>query len=153
MTTYNLRVNGFARHTESDDPDKPLLYVLRGYGLTAAKFGCGLGQCGACTVLLDGQSVRSCQTRVADAANKSVTTLEGLGSTANPHPLQKAFIDEQVPQCGYCTNGMIMSAAGLLAQNKKPSEGEVRTALEGNLCRCGTQVRVLAAVMRVAQGG
>jgi nicotinate dehydrogenase subunit A len=153
MAPYNLKINGLARQTEADDPDKPLLYVLRGLGLTAAKFGCGLAQCGACTVLLDGQAVRSCQTRIADAVGKAVTTLEGLGTTANPHPLQKAFIAEQVPQCGYCTNGMIMSAAGLLAQNKKPSEAEMRTALEGNLCRCGTQVRVLAAVMRVAQGG
>jgi nicotinate dehydrogenase subunit A len=153
MATYDLRVNGFARHTDSDDPEKPLLYVLRGFGLTAAKYGCGLGQCGACTVLIDGQAVRSCVTPIAAAAGKSVTTLEGLGSSAAPSALQKAFIEEQVPQCGYCTNGMIMSAAGLLEKNKKPTEAEVRSALEGNLCRCGTQVRVLAAVMRVAQGG
>jgi nicotinate dehydrogenase subunit A len=153
MATYNLRVNGFARSAESDDPDKPLLYVLRGFGLTAAKFGCGLGQCGACTVLVDGSAARSCQLTVSDTAGKSVTTLEGLGSTASPHPLQAAFIAEQVPQCGYCTSGMIMSAAGLLAQNKKPSEAEVRSALDGNLCRCGTHVRVVAAVMRTAQGG
>jgi nicotinate dehydrogenase subunit A len=153
MATYNLRVNGFARSAESDDPDKPLLYVLRGFGLTAAKFGCGLGQCGACTVLVDGSAARSCQLTVSGIAGKSVTTLEGLGSTASPHPLQAAFIAEQVPQCGYCTSGMIMSAAGLLAQNKKPSEAEVRSALDGNLCRCGTHVRVVAAVMRTAQGG
>jgi nicotinate dehydrogenase subunit A len=153
MATYNLRVNGFSRTTQSDDPDKPLLYVLRDFGLTAAKFGCGLGQCGACTVLLDGQAVRSCQLPISAMSGKSVTTLEGLGTAAAPHPLQKAFIAEQVPQCGYCTSGMIMSAAALLAQNKKPSEAEVRSALDGNLCRCGTQVRVLAAVMRAAQGG
>jgi nicotinate dehydrogenase subunit A len=153
MATYNLRVNGFPRSAESDDPDKPLLYVLRGFGLTAAKFGCGLGQCGACTVLVDGNAMRSCQMPIAAASGKSVTTLEGLGSTGSLHPLQTAFIAEQVPQCGYCTNGMIMSAAGLLAQNKKPSESDVRNALDGNLCRCGTQVRVVAAVMRAAQGG
>jgi nicotinate dehydrogenase subunit A len=153
MATYNLRVNGFSRTTQSDDPDKPLLYVLRDFGLTAAKFGCGLGQCGACTVLLDGQAVRSCQLPISAMSGKSVTTLEGLGTAAAPHPLQKAFIAEQVPQCGYCTSGMIMSAAALLAQNKKPSEADVRSALDGNLCRCGTQVRVLAAVMRAAQGG
>jgi nicotinate dehydrogenase subunit A len=149
MATYNLRINGFPRAADSDDPEKPLLYVLRGFGLTAAKFGCGLGQCGACTVLVDGNPVRSCQTPISATGGKSVTTLEGL----TPDPLQAAFVAEQVPQCGYCTNGMIMSAAGLLAQNKKPSEAEVRSALDGNLCRCGTQTRVLAAVMRVAQGG
>lgn len=153
MATYDLTINGAPRRTESDDPDKPLLYVLRGLGLHGPKFGCGLGQCGACTVLLDGRAVRSCQTPVAAGVGKSVTTLEGLGSSAKPHPLQQAFIDEQVPQCGYCTNGMIMSAAGLLAENKKPSEADIRTALEGNLCRCGTHVRVLAAVMRASQGG
>ena len=153
MATYNFRVNGFARTAESDDPDKPLLYVLRGFGLTATKFGCGLGQCGACTVLVDGSAIRSCQLPVSAIAGKAVTTLEGLGSTSSPHPLQAAFISEQVPQCGYCTSGMIMSAAGLLAQNKKPTESDVRTALDGNLCRCGTHVRVVAAVMRVAQGG
>jgi nicotinate dehydrogenase subunit A len=152
MATFDFRVNGFLRTAESDDPDKPLLYVLRGFGLTAAKFGCGLGQCGACTVLVGGEAARSCQIPISAVAGKSVTTLEGLGSAGSPHPLQKAFIAEQVPQCGYCTSGMIMSAAGLLAHNKKPSEEQVRSALDGNLCRCGTQVRVLAAVMRAAQG-
>jgi nicotinate dehydrogenase subunit A len=152
MATYDFRVNGFLRTAESDDPDKPLLYVLRGFGLTAAKFGCGLGQCGACTVLVGNQAARSCQVPISAVAGKSVTTLEGLGSAASPHPLQAAFIAEQVPQCGYCTSGMIMSAAGLLARNKKPSEAQVRSALDGNLCRCGTHVRVLAAVMRAAQG-
>ena len=153
MATYNLRINGFPRSAESDDPDKPLLYVLRGFGLTAAKFGCGLGQCGACTVLMDGNAVRSCQVPISATGGKSVTTLEGLGTIGSPSALQKAFIAEQVPQCGYCTNGMIMSAAGLLAQKSKPTESEVRNALDGNLCRCGTQVRVVAAVMRAAQGG
>lgn len=147
MPTYNLRVNGFARSVDSADPEKPLLYVLRGFGLTATKFGCGLGQCGACTVLIDGKAMRSCQMTIDDAQGKSVTTLEGLGTAANPHPVQAAFIAEQVPQCGYCTNGMIMSATGLLAEKPKPTEGEIRSALDGNLCRCGTHVRVVRAVM------
>jgi nicotinate dehydrogenase subunit A len=153
MATYNLRINGVSRAAESDDPDKPLLYVLRGLGLTGAHFGCGLGQCGACTVLVDGQAVRSCVAPISTMVGKTVTTVEGLGSVAAPHPIQKAFIDHQVPQCGYCTGGIIMSAAALLGSNKKPSETEVRAALEGNLCRCGTHVRVVAAVMAVAQGG
>ncbi len=153
MPTYDLNINGRTRSAESADPMKPLLYVLREFGLTATKFGCGLGQCGACTVLIDGQSTRSCQTTVADAAGHAVTTLEGLGSVAAPHPLQAAFIKEQVPQCGYCTSGMIMTAAGLLARKKSPSEAEVRSELDGNLCRCGSHVRVVRAVMSVAQGG
>jgi nicotinate dehydrogenase subunit A len=154
MSTYNLRINGIARSVESADAEKPLLYVLRGLGLTAAKFGCGLGQCGACTVLLGGRAVRSCQTTIADAQQKSITTLEGLGSTSAMHPVQAAFIKEQVPQCGYCTGGMIMSAAALLAEKAKPSEQEVRAALDGNLCRCGTHVRVVRAVMAASgQGG
>jgi nicotinate dehydrogenase subunit A len=154
MPTYNFRINGIARSVESADAEKPLLYVLRGLGLTATKFGCGLGQCGACTVLIDGRAARSCQTSIADAQQKSVTTLEGLGSTSEPHPVQAAFIKEQVPQCGYCTVGMIMSAAALLAAKAKPSEQEVRAALDGNLCRCGTHVRVVRAVMAASgQGG
>jgi nicotinate dehydrogenase subunit A len=147
MPTYNLRVNGFPRSVDSADPEKPLLYVLRGLGLTATKFGCGLGQCGACTVLIDGKAARSCQMTIANAQGKTVTTLEGLGSTSAPHPVQAAFIKEQVPQCGYCTNGMIMSAAALLAEKQKPSEADIRTALDGNLCRCGTHVRVVRAVL------
>jgi nicotinate dehydrogenase subunit A len=147
MPSYNLRINGFARSVDSPDPEKPLLYVLRGLGLTAAKFGCGLGQCGACTVLLDGKAIRSCQTTIANAQSKTVTTLEGLGSASTPHPIQAAFIKEQVPQCGYCTNGMIMSAAALLAEKQKPREADIRSALDGNLCRCGTHVRVVRAVM------
>ncbi len=154
MPSYNIRVNGFARTVNSSDPDQPLLYVLRGFGLRAAKFGCGLGQCGACSVLIDGQAVRSCSTSIADVQGKSITTLEGLGSTATPHPVQAAFIKEQVPQCGYCTNGMIISAAALLASKPKPTEAEIRSALDGNLCRCGTHVRVLRAVMAASgQGG
>jgi nicotinate dehydrogenase subunit A len=154
MPSYDLRINGFLRKVDSADPDQPLLYVLRGSGLTAAKYGCGLGQCGACTVLIDGKAARSCMITVADAGGKAITTLEGLGSVAKPHPLQAAFIAEQVPQCGYCTSGMIMSAAALLSQKKKPSEGEIREALDGNLCRCGSHVRVVRAVMAASgQGG
>jgi nicotinate dehydrogenase subunit A len=154
MPTYSLRINGNFQNITSSDPDQPLLYVLRGLGLTATKFGCGLGQCGACTVIADGTAVRSCQMTVAAAQGKQITTLEGLGTAANPHPLQTAFIKEQVPQCGYCTSGIIMSAAALLSENKKPSEADVRTALDGNLCRCGTHQRVIRAVMAASgQGG
>ena len=154
MPSYNIRVNGFARSVDSPDPDQPLLYVLRGFGLKAVKFGCGLGQCGSCNVLIDGKAVQSCTTSIASAQGKSITTLEGLGSASTPHPIQAAFIKEQVPQCGYCTSGMIMSAAGLLAGKPKPTEVEIRTALDGNLCRCGTHVRVVRAVMAASgQGG
>ncbi len=147
MAKYDLRVNGSAHSVEADDPDKPLLYVLRGMGLTAAKFGCGLGQCGACTVIIDGAATRSCQTRVSELDGKSITTLEGLGTPAAPHPVQAAFIKEQVPQCGYCTNGMIMTSVALLERNNKPSEADIRSELDANLCRCGSHVRVLRAVM------
>lgn len=147
MPRYRLRVNGSVRVVDSLDVDKPLLYVLRGLGLTAAKFGCGLGQCGACTVLVDGTAVQSCQTTVANAEGKVITTLEGLGSAAKPHPIQTAFTNEQVPQCGYCASGMIMSAAALLSKKRKPSESDIRSALEVNLCRCGSHVRAVRAVM------
>jgi len=154
MANYQFRVNGYARIAESSDPDQPLLYILRAMGLTATKFGCGLGQCGACTVLVDGAAVRSCQMTIAGVQGRSIITLEGLGSSASPHPLQTAFMKEQVPQCGYCTSGMIMSAAALLSEKPKPSEDDVRDALAGNLCRCGSQVRVLRAVMLASgQGG
>jgi len=154
MAKYNLRINGNAETVESPDADKPLLYVLRERGLTAAKFGCGLGQCGACTVLADGAAVRSCQLTVANAQGKQITTLEGLGSLEKPHPIQAAFIKEQVPQCGYCTGGIIMSTAALLSEKPKPSEAEIRSALDGNLCRCGTHDRVVRAVMAASgQGG
>jgi nicotinate dehydrogenase subunit A len=154
MANYRLRINGFERTIEASDPDQPLLYGLRGLGLTATKFGCGLGQCGACNVLIDGRPVRSCLTTVADAQGKSVTTLEGLGSVSAPHPVQAAFIKAQVPQCGYCTSGMIVSAVALLADKPKPTEYDVRSALEGNLCRCGTHIRVVRAVMAASgQGG
>ena len=153
MPTYKFRVNGAARTVESSDPQQPLLYVLRSMGLTATKYGCGLGQCGACTVLVDGKVARSCQMTVASVKNKAITTLEGLGTVAKPHPLQAAFIKEQVPQCGYCTSGMIMSAAALLAEKRKLTEAEIRSALDGNLCRCGTHVRVVRAVMAASGQG
>ena len=147
MPKYSLRVNGSVRTVDSSDADKPLLYVLRGLGLTATKFGCGLGQCGACTVLVDGTAVQSCQMTVANAQGKTIITLEGLGSASKPHPIQSAFIDEQVPQCGYCTSGMIMSVAALLSKKPKPSEADIRSALDVNLCRCGSHVRAVRAVM------
>jgi nicotinate dehydrogenase subunit A len=153
MAQYELQLNGRTRSVESDDAAKPLLYVLRGLGLTATKFGCGLGQCGACTVLVDGRATRSCLTTIEGVAGRAVTTLEGLGSSANPHPIQAAFIKEQVPQCGYCTSGIIMTAASLLAQNKRPSEAEVRQGLDSNLCRCGSHPRVVRALMTVVQRG
>ena len=154
MGTYSIRINGNARTVSSLDPNQPLLYVLRGLGLTATKFGCGLGQCGACNVLVDGRATRSCLETIASSQGKSVVTLEGLGSMSAPHPMQAAFIKEQVPQCGYCTSGMIISAAALLAEKVKPTEDDVIAALEGNLCRCGTHVRIVRAVMAASgQGG
>jgi nicotinate dehydrogenase subunit A len=154
MPRYDIRLNNSRRSVDSDDPGKPLLYVLRDIGLTATKFGCGLGQCGSCTVLVDGVSTRSCLTAISDVKGKAITTLEGLGSVEKPHPLQAAFIKEQVPQCGYCTNGMIMTAAGLVTRKAKPSEAEIRGELEGNLCRCGSHVRVVRAVLAATgQGG
>ena len=154
MPSYSIRVNGSARTVDSSDPNQPLLYIVRDFGLRAAKFGCGLGQCGACNVLIDGRAVPSCTTSIADVQGKSITTLEGIGSTSTPHQIQAAFIKEQVPQCGYCTSGMIMSAVGLLSSKPKPTEAEVRSALDGNLCRCGTHVRVVRAVMTASgQGG
>jgi nicotinate dehydrogenase subunit A len=154
MPSYRLRINGFERTIEVSDPDQPLLYGLRGLGLTATKFGCGLGQCGACSVLIDGRPARSCVVTLAQTQDKAVTTLEGLGSVSTPHPVQAAFIKEQVPQCGYCTSGMIISAVALLADKPKPTEHDVRSALDGNLCRCGTHVRVIRAVMAASgQGG
>ena len=153
MPSYNIKVNGLARTVESSDPSQPLLYVLRGFGLTATKFGCGLGQCGACTVLLDRKATRSCLVPISSAKGKSVTTLEGLGTTGKPHPVQAAFIKAQVPQCGYCTSGLIMSAAALLTEKRKPTEAEIRSALDGNLCRCGTHVRVVRAVLAASGQG
>ena len=151
MPAYTFTVNGARRTVDAWDPDMPLLYALReSLGLTAAKFGCGLGQCGSCTVLVDGRATRSCVVRIADVAGKSVTTSEGLGSPEKPHPVQAAFIAEQAAQCGYCTSGMVMSAVALLASNPAPSRAETQAALAGNLCRCGSHDRVLRAVQRAA---
>ena len=146
-----LTVNG-QRHTVAAAPDTPLLYVLRNdLELNAAKFGCGMAQCGACTVLADGNAVRSCVMPISAMAKTKITTLEGLGSASNPHPLQKAFIEEQAAQCGYCIAGMLMSAKALLDQNPHPTEAEIREALAGNLCRCGTHNRIVRAIQRAAK--
>jgi nicotinate dehydrogenase subunit A len=146
-----LTVNGKPQRL-SLSPDTPLLYVLRNdLALNGAKFGCGLGQCGACTVLVDGKPVRSCSVALEDAAGRTVTTIEGLGTLDKPHPVQQAFIAEQAAQCGYCINGMVMVAAALLERNKTPSDGEIRQALADNLCRCGTHSRILRAVARAAR--
>jgi nicotinate dehydrogenase subunit A len=146
-----LNVNGKAVAIQVDDPDMPLLYALRDdLGLHGPRFGCGLGQCGSCTVHVDGQAVRSCSVPVTSAAGKKVLTLEGLGTPARPHPLQTAFVEEQAVQCGYCINGMIMQAAALLKSNRNPSEDEIRQALAANLCRCGTHLRIVRAVKRAA---
>jgi nicotinate dehydrogenase subunit A len=151
MTTYHLTVNGTPRSVEASDPDEPLLYILRNaLGLKAAKFGCGLGQCGACTVIIEGEAVRSCQTPVSRVGGRAVTTQEGLGSPENPHKVQAAFIAEQAAQCGYCSNGMIMTSAALLAREAKPDAARIKDALAANLCRCGTHDRIVKAVLRAA---
>lgn len=145
-----LKVNRQSRSTTAT-PDTPLLYVLRNdLHLNSAKFGCGLAQCGACTVLVDGAAVRSCVTPVSSIGDAGVTTLEGLAAPGQLHSLQQAFIDEQAAQCGYCSSGMIMSAKALLDTNKNPSENDIRQALAGNLCRCGTHARIIRAVQRAA---
>ncbi len=154
MNELTLHVNGQIRKVTVDDSDIPLLYVLRDeLALRGPKFGCGLGQCGACTVLIDGDAVRSCVMRAADVGERPITTLEGLGSPEQPSRVQAAFIAEQAAQCGYCTNGMIMASTALLAHTPHPSEADVRDALAANLCRCGSHVRVLAAVLRAAAEG
>jgi nicotinate dehydrogenase subunit A len=145
-----LVVNGQAREVAAD-PETPLLYVLRNdLGLTGTKFGCGLGQCGSCTVLVGGQAVRSCMVPVQAVAGQAVTTIEGLGSPERPHPLQAAFIEEQAVQCGYCTPGIVMAAKAALDQTPRPTEAQLKHALDGVLCRCGTHDRVIRAVMRAA---
>jgi nicotinate dehydrogenase subunit A len=147
-----LNVNGKNVAVASDDPEMPLLYALRDdLGLHAPRFGCGLGQCGACTVLIDGKARRSCVIPVSEVTGTKIVTLEGLGTAAKPHPLQVAFIEEQAVQCGYCINGMIMQAAALLQTNKHPSEPEIKAALAENLCRCGTHLRIVRAVKRASQ--
>jgi nicotinate dehydrogenase subunit A len=150
--TYTLRVNGKSQTVRVDDPQMPLLYALRNnLELNGARFGCGLAQCGACTVHVNGKPVRSCKYPVSEASGKNVLTLEGLGTPQKPHPLQQAFIEEQAVQCGYCINGMIMQAKALLDENKRPSEAQIKEALKGNLCRCGTHVRIVRAVKRASE--
>jgi nicotinate dehydrogenase subunit A len=149
--SITINVNGQAHQVDAE-PDTPLLYVLRNdLDLHAAKFGCGLGQCGACTVMIDDQAVLSCITPILLVAGRQVTTLEGLGTIDKPGPLQAAFIEKQSAQCGYCIAGMMMSAAALLKRNPKPNDGEIRLALRNNLCRCGTHMRILAAVKRASE--
>ena len=151
MAQINLDVNGKMREIDVD-PDMPLLYALRNeLGLNNPHFGCGLAQCGACTVHIDGQPVRSCITPVSAVANGRVVTLAGLGTPEKPHPVQTAFVEEQVPQCGYCLNGWIMTAAALLDQKKKPSDSEIRDGLSSVKCRCGTHMGILRAVKRAAE--
>jgi len=152
MAKKSLNVNGKRVSISYDDPQMPLLYALRdNLGLHGPRFGCGLGQCGACTVHIDGTAVRSCVTPLDTVNDKQkVVTLEGLGSPQKLHPVQKAFIDEQAAQCGYCINGMIMESAALLAKNKKPSEADIKNALANNLCRCGTHARIVRAVKRAS---
>ena len=147
----SLNVNGRERSVAAE-PDTPLLYVLRNdFELNGAKFGCGLAQCGACTVLVDGKATRSCVTPIGTLGESDITTIEGLGTIEEPHPLQRAFMDEQAAQCGYCINGMIMTAKELLDRNPKPSEAEVRDGLDANLCRCGTHGRIIRAVLKAAE--
>ena len=153
MATYRFRVNGAPRTVQADDPETPLLYVLRNdLDLPGTRFGCGLAQCGACTVHVDGRATRSCNTPVSSVQGRSVTTIEALGTPEKPDPLQAAFIAEAAAQCGYCTSGMVMTARALLDRTPKPTESQVREALTGNLCRCGSHARVIRAVMRAAGG-
>ena len=150
MARISLKVNGKSQLIDAE-PDMPLLYALRNdLRLNGPKFGCGLAQCGACTVIMDGNAIRSCVTPMSAVQNKPVTTLEGLGSTKKMHKIQQAFVDEQAAQCGYCINGMIMSSKALLDKNPKPTDGQIREALAGNLCRCGTHIRILRAVKRAS---
>lgn len=151
MARISLKVNG-KRKVVNTDPGNMLLYILRDdLELKGPRFGCGLGQCGACTVIMDGNTVRSCSTLVTAAQNREITTLEGLGTVARPHPLQKAFIEEQAGQCAYCINGMIMTAKVLLDKNPNPTDSEIKQALAANLCRCGSHLRIVRAIKRAAQ--
>jgi nicotinate dehydrogenase subunit A len=152
MSLVTLKVNGVA-HTVDIDPATPLLYVLSDdLQLNGPKFGCGLGQCGCCTVLVKGQAVRSCVTPVSAVSGAEITTLEGLGTIEQPHAIQKAFIDEQAAQCGFCLSGVILTAKAYLDRNPKAGEAEIRKALAGVLCRCGSNVRMLKAIVRYARG-
>ena len=151
MSNYKLRVNG-QEHEVNVDPDMPLLWLLRDVlGLVGTKYGCGIGQCGSCTVHLDGIAIRSCLVRVADVASQSIKTIEGLADGVKLHPLQEQWIEKDVAQCGYCQGGQIMSAAALLEQNSSPSEEEIESAMAGNYCRCGTYNRILSAVKAASQ--
>jgi len=148
---FTLRVNGDA-HEVAAEPSTPLVYVLRNdLQLKGTRFGCGTGHCGACTVLLDGNAVQSCDTPLWSAAGHEITTIEGLGDAARPHPLQQAFLDRQAAQCGYCINGIIMSAAALLRRTAAPTDPEIVAALDRHLCRCGTHARILRAIRRAAR--
>jgi nicotinate dehydrogenase subunit A len=152
MPNLSLHVNGENRTVELRDPDEPLLYVLRNaLRLTGVKYGCGLGQCGACTVIVDGEAVRSCQIPASKAAGKTVLTIEGLGAPDNPHPLQAAFVAEQAAQCGYCVAGMVMAGAAALAHKPDLTRDDAKAALAGNLCRCGTHERILRAMVRASR--
>lgn len=149
--TITVNVNG-QKHQVDAEPDTPLLYVLRNdLELNAAKYGCGLGQCGACTVMIDGKAALSCVTPLLVAEGREITTVEGLGTIDNPGLIQRAFIEKQSAQCGYCIAGMMMSAAALLKQNPKPSDDDIRSALRTNLCRCGTHMRIMAAIRRASE--
>ncbi|HXQ51714.1 MAG TPA: (2Fe-2S)-binding protein [Stellaceae bacterium] len=150
--TIRLEVNGQSHTVELDDPEMPLLYALRDdLGMSNPRFGCGLAQCGACTVHVNGEAVRSCVTPAASVAGKKITTLAGLGTPEHPHPLQTAYVAEQVPQCGYCINGWIMTAAALLKRTPHPTDAQIREGLTGLKCRCGTHLAILRAVKRAAQ--
>jgi isoquinoline 1-oxidoreductase alpha subunit len=152
MSAFAFTVNGKPANVEAE-PDTPLLWVVREHlKLTGTKFGCGSGLCGACTVHVDGKAMRSCQTGLKDVAGKKVTTIEGLSPNAD-HPLQKAWVAEQVPQCGYCQSGQIMQAAALLAVNKKPSREQIVEHMDGNICRCGTYPRIVRAIQRASAEG
>ena len=150
MAVLNLNVNGKKQEIDID-PKTPMLWVLREHlSLVGTKYGCGIAQCGACTIHLDGVAVRSCQLPVSAAENKSITTIEGLSETGD-HPLQKAWVEHDVPQCGYCQSGQIMTAAALLNENPNPTDEEIESALHGNICRCGTYLRIRAAVKSASQ--
>ena len=150
MATYQLNINGENREVEAV-PNTPLLWVLRdNLGLTGTKYGCGVAQCGACTVHLDGAAVRSCSTPVSTVGNKKVTTIEGLASADTLHPVQQAWMQENVPQCGYCQSGQIMSAVALIEKNPTPSDNDIEAAMSGNICRCGTYERIRKAIKRAS---
>jgi isoquinoline 1-oxidoreductase subunit alpha len=150
MATFNLNINGKVREVDVD-PSTPVLWVLRDHlGLVGTKYGCGIGQCGACTIHLDGKAVRSCITDVSEVGNQAITTIEGLSENAD-HPVQKAWLEHDVPQCGYCQSGQIMTAAALLKSNPNPKDEDIDTAMEGNICRCGTYTRIKKAIKTAAR--